>query len=77
MNFLNKLQPKIVIAVALIVGALMVVSAFIELKQSKEEIFQLLIEQVVFHLQYSHLKKALVEAIVGIQLLPGGHYRDN
>ena len=45
MNFLNKLQPKIVIAVALIVGALMVVSAFIELKQSKEEIFQLLIEQ--------------------------------
>ncbi len=45
MNFLNKLQPRIIIAVALIVGALMVISAFIELKQSKEEIFHLLIEQ--------------------------------
>ena len=45
MNFLNKLQPKIIIAVALIVSALMVVSAFIELRQSKEEIFHLLVEQ--------------------------------
>ncbi|MCW8804772.1 MAG: ATP-binding protein [Ignavibacteriaceae bacterium] len=45
MNFLNKLQPKVIIAVALIVGALMVVSAFIELQQSKREILQLLTEQ--------------------------------
>ncbi len=45
MNFLNKLQPKIIITIALIVGTLMVVSAFIELKQSKEEIFHLLKEQ--------------------------------
>jgi PAS domain S-box-containing protein len=45
MNFLNKLQPKIIIAVALIVGALMVVSAFIELQQSKDEILHLLNEQ--------------------------------
>jgi PAS domain S-box-containing protein len=45
MNFLNKLQPKIIIAVALIVGALMVVSAFIELQQSKGEILHLLAEQ--------------------------------
>ena len=45
MNFLNKLQPKIIIAVALIVGALMVVSAFIELQQSKREILHLLTEQ--------------------------------
>ena len=45
MNFLNKLQPKIIIAVALIIGALMVVSAFIELQQSKAEILHLLTEQ--------------------------------
>ena len=45
MNFLNKLQPKIIIAVALIVGALMVVSSFIELQQSKDEILHLLNEQ--------------------------------
>ena len=45
MDFLNKLQPKAVIAVALIVGALMVISAFIELQQSKDEILQLLTEQ--------------------------------
>jgi len=45
MNFLNKLQPKIIIAVALIVGALMIVSAFIELQQSKDEILHLLTEQ--------------------------------
>jgi two-component system, NtrC family, sensor histidine kinase HydH len=45
MNFLNKLQPKIIIAVALIVGALMVISSFIELQQSKEEILHLLTEQ--------------------------------
>ena len=45
MDFLNKLQPKVVIAVALIVGALMVISAFIELQQSKQEILQLLTEQ--------------------------------
>ncbi|MGB5530117.1 MAG: hypothetical protein WBQ32_09105, partial [Ignavibacteriaceae bacterium] len=45
MSFLNKLQPKVIIAVALIVGALMVVSAFIELQQSKDEIFHLLTEQ--------------------------------
>ncbi|MDH3267557.1 MAG: ATP-binding protein [Ignavibacteria bacterium] len=45
MNFLNKLQPKVIIAVALIVGALMVVSAFIELQQSKGEILHLLTEQ--------------------------------
>jgi len=47
MNFLNKLQPKVIIAVALIVGTLMIVSAFIELKQSKEEIFHLLKEQSI------------------------------
>jgi two-component system, NtrC family, sensor histidine kinase HydH len=45
MNFLSKLQPKIIIAVALIIGALMVVSAFIELQQSKAEILHLLTEQ--------------------------------
>lgn len=45
MSFLNKLQPKVIIAVALIVGALMVVSAFIELQQSKQEILHLLTEQ--------------------------------
>lgn len=45
MNFLNKLQPKIIIAVAVIIGALMVVSAFIELQQSKDEILHLLTEQ--------------------------------
>lgn len=45
MNFLNKLQPKIIIAVALIVGALMILSAFIELQQSKDEILHLLTEQ--------------------------------
>jgi nitrogen-specific signal transduction histidine kinase len=45
MNFLNKLQLKIIIAVALIVGALMIVSAFIELQQSKDEILHLLTEQ--------------------------------
>jgi len=45
MNFLNKLQPKVIIAVALIIGALMIVSAFIELQQSKEEILHLLAEQ--------------------------------
>jgi PAS domain S-box-containing protein len=39
------LQPKVIIAVALIVGALMVVSAFIELQQSKQEILHLLSEQ--------------------------------
>lgn len=45
MNFLNKLQPKIIIAVALIVGALMIISAFLELRQSKGEILHLLAEQ--------------------------------
>ncbi len=45
MNFLNKLQPKVIILVALIIGALMVISAFIELQQSKREIFHLLTEQ--------------------------------
>jgi PAS domain S-box-containing protein len=45
MNFLNKLQPKIIIVVALIVGAIMVISAFIELQQSKSEILHLLTEQ--------------------------------
>jgi len=45
MNFLHKLQPKIIIAVALIVGALMVISSFIELQQSKQEILHLLTEQ--------------------------------
>ena len=45
MNILSKLQPKIIIAVALIVGALMVASAFIELQQSKDEILHLLTEQ--------------------------------
>lgn len=45
MNFLRNLQPKIIIFVALIVGALMVASAFIELQQSKSEILHLLTEQ--------------------------------
>ena len=45
MDFLSKLQPKIIITVALIVGALMVISAFIELRQSKSEILHLLTEQ--------------------------------
>ena len=45
MDFLSKLQPKVIITVALIVGALMVISAFIELRQSKSEILHLLTEQ--------------------------------
>jgi PAS domain S-box-containing protein len=45
MNFLNKLQPKIIIVVALIVSAIMIISAFIELRQSKAEILHLLTEQ--------------------------------
>ncbi len=45
MNFLNKLQPKLIIVIALIMGALMIVSAFIELQQSKQEILHLLSEQ--------------------------------
>lgn len=45
MDFLSKLQPKVIIIVALIVGALMVISAFIELQQSKQEILHLLTEQ--------------------------------
>jgi two-component system sensor histidine kinase HydH len=45
MNFLKNLQPKIIIIVAIILGSLMVVSAFIELRQSKREIFHLLNEQ--------------------------------
>ena len=45
MDFLSKLQPKVIIIVALIVGALMVISAFIELHQSKQEILHLLTEQ--------------------------------
>lgn len=45
MNFLKNLKPKIIIIVALIVGALMVISAFIELRQSKQEIIHLLTEQ--------------------------------
>jgi two-component system, NtrC family, sensor histidine kinase HydH len=45
MNFLKNLQPKIIIVVALIIGALMVVSAFIELQQSRSEILHLLTEQ--------------------------------
>lgn len=45
MDFLSKLQPKIIITVALIVSALMVISAFIELRQSKSEILHLLTEQ--------------------------------
>jgi signal transduction histidine kinase len=45
MNFLKNLQPKIIIVVALIIGALMVLSAFIELQQSKSEILHLLTEQ--------------------------------
>lgn len=45
MNFLDKVQPRVIIAVAIIIGALMIVSAIIELKQSKEEILHLLTEQ--------------------------------
>ena len=45
MDFLSKLQPKIIIIVALIVGALMVISAFIELRQSRSEILHLLTKQ--------------------------------
>ncbi|MEJ2103898.1 MAG: ATP-binding protein [Ignavibacteriaceae bacterium] len=45
MDFFSKLQPKIIITVALIVGTLMVISAFIELRQSKSEILHLLTEQ--------------------------------
>jgi len=39
------MQPKIIIAVAVIVSALMVISSFIELQQSKQEILHLLTEQ--------------------------------
>ena len=44
MSFINNFQPKIVAIVALIVGVIMVVSALIELQQSKEEILHLLTE---------------------------------
>jgi two-component system, NtrC family, sensor histidine kinase HydH len=45
MSFINNLQPKIIAFVALIVGVLMIISAFIELQQSKSEILHLLTEQ--------------------------------
>ena len=45
MKFLKNLHPKIIIAVAITVGALMIGSAFIELEQSKSEILHLLNEQ--------------------------------
>ena len=45
MKFLKNLHPKIIIAVALVVGALMIGSAVIELQQSKSEILHLLNEQ--------------------------------
>jgi len=45
MSFLNNLQPKVIAFVALIVGILMIASAFIELQQSKDEILHLLTEQ--------------------------------
>ncbi len=45
MSFINNLQPKIIAFVALVVGLLMIASAFIELQQSKDEILHLLTEQ--------------------------------
>ncbi len=45
MKFLKNLNPKIIIAVALVVGVLMIGSAIIELQQSKSEILHLLNEQ--------------------------------
>ena len=45
MSFINNLQPKVISFVALIVGVLMIASAFIELQQSKDEILHLLTEQ--------------------------------
>ena len=45
MSFINNLQPKVIAFVALIVGVLMIASAFIELQQSKNEILHLLTEQ--------------------------------
>ena len=45
MSFINNLQPKVIAFVALIVGILMIASAFIELQQSKSEILHLLTEQ--------------------------------
>lgn len=45
MSFINNLQPKVIAFVALIVGVLMIASAFIELQQSKDEILHLLTEQ--------------------------------
>jgi len=45
MSFINNLQPKIIAFVALVVGVLMIASAFIELQQSKDEILHLLTEQ--------------------------------
>ncbi len=42
-----KLNPKIIITISLIIGIVMISSAYLELKQSKEEIFHLLHAQAV------------------------------
>ena len=40
-----KLKPKFVIVISIIIGIVMLVSAYFELRQSKKEIFDLLSEQ--------------------------------
>ncbi|MFZ1518263.1 MAG: ATP-binding protein [Ignavibacteriaceae bacterium] len=44
MKFRFKLSPKAVISITVLIAAVMIVSSYIELKQSKKEIFQLLFE---------------------------------
>ncbi|RPI59213.1 MAG: hypothetical protein EHM44_12525, partial [Ignavibacteriales bacterium] len=44
MKFRFKLTPKAIISITVLIAAVMIVSSYIELKQSKKEIFQLLYE---------------------------------
>ena len=44
MKFRFKLSPKAIISITVLIAAVMIVSSYIELKQSKKEIFQLLYE---------------------------------
>lgn len=44
MKFKAKLKPGVIITISIIIAAVMIISAYIELQQSKEEIFQLLNE---------------------------------
>lgn len=44
MKFNFKLRPKVVVAITAIIGVVMITSAYIELQESKKEIFQLLFD---------------------------------